>query len=65
MAGNLDQLSSAIGSLQADVKTLTHEVTCLRNEQKQLKEQYDKWKGGIAIVLFLGGIAGWFVNRVT
>lgn len=51
-------LSAVIAELRVDIHLLRGEVQELRTKQDQLIAQANKWKGGLAVILALGGVIG-------
>ena len=65
------EFARAIGGLEATVEALEKSVTQLQADVRELKAQANKWRGGLGVVLALGGIAGatatvifgWLLNK--
>lgn len=56
------ELIRLIGNLEAEVATLNKLVTSMNGKIENLEAQANRWKGAFALVLFLGGIAGWLLS---
>ena len=61
----------AIGRLEAQVQTLTTAITELKTKVEgmdtklaDLDRMANRWKGGFAVVLILGGIAGFILDHL-
>ena len=59
------RLISEISSLQVDIRLLRNEVQEIRAKQEKLVAQSNRWRGGLAVVLILGGIFAWLMEYVT
>jgi hypothetical protein len=53
-----------IAELRADVRHLSEAVEKLSESVALLTAQANRWRGGLAVVLALGGIAGWFAEHL-
>ncbi len=61
----------AIGRLEAQVQTLTTAITELKTKVEgmdtklaDLDRMANRWKGGFAMILVLGGIAGFILDHL-
>jgi hypothetical protein len=59
-----DEIAHAIGSLQAKMEILCQEVLDLKKSHIQLLELANRWKGGILILLAVGGLIGWLADKL-
>ncbi|MDD4461826.1 MAG: hypothetical protein PHP94_05885 [Eubacteriales bacterium] len=70
-AMNKPEYFRAIGRLEAQVAALTTAITELKTKfdgidarLDQLDRLANRWKGGFAVILMLGGIAGFILDNV-
>lgn len=52
-----------LAALKVEVKYLINAVDKLTDRVESLTEQANKWRGGIALMLALGAIAGWMIDH--
>lgn len=54
-----------IGQLTYAVESLTKEVHEIKVKVERIEEQANKWKGAFAVMIALGGIVGWFADKIA
>lgn len=52
------------GALQADVRTLTHEIHLLRGEMAQVNAAINQGKGGLWVIVMSAGVLGSAITLV-
>jgi len=61
----MDDLNQQIGRLEAQVESLQHQMTELRQDVKNMSDVVTKWKGAGALLLILGASLGWLVDVIA
>ena len=61
----MDDLNKQIGRLEAQVESLQHQMTELRQDVKNMSDVVTKWKGAGALLLILGASLGWLVDVIA
>ena len=61
----MDDLNKQIGRLEAQVASLQHQMTELRQDVKNMSAVVTKWKGAGALLLILGASLGWMVDVIA
>ena len=61
----MDDLNQQIGRLEAQVESLQHQMTELRQDVKDMSAVVTKWKGAGALLLILGASLGWLVDAIA
>jgi prefoldin subunit 5 len=61
----MDDLNQQIGRLEAQVESLQHQMTELRQDVKNMSDVVTKWKGAGALLLILGASLGWMVDVIA
>lgn len=61
----MDDLNKQIGRLEAQVESLQHQMTELRQDVKNMSDVVTKWKGAGALLLILGASLGWMVDVIA
>ena len=61
----MDDLNQQIGRLEAQVESLQHQMTELRQDVKNMSDVVTKWKGAGALLLILGASLGWLVDAIA
>jgi len=61
----MDDLNKQIGRLEAQVESLQHQMTELRQDVKNMSAVVTKWKGAGALLLILGASLGWMVDVIA
>jgi len=67
----LTNLKILLESFKFDNMDQNHQIETMKNDIKDMKKELDemskmatKWKGGIAVILFLGSIAGYALSFI-
>ena len=61
----MDDLNQQIGRLEAQVESLQHQMSELRQDVKNMSDVVTKWKGAGALLLILGASLGWLVDVIA
>ena len=61
----MDDLNKQIGRLEAQVESLQHQMSELRQDVKNMSDVVTKWKGAGALLLILGASLGWMVDVIA
>ena len=61
----MDDLNQQIGRLEAQVESLQHQMSELRQDVKNMSDVVTKWKGAGALLLILGASLGWLVDAIA
>jgi prefoldin subunit 5 len=61
----MDDLNQQIGRLEAQVESLQHQMSELRQDVKNMSDVVTKWKGAGALLLILGASLGWMVDVIA
>lgn len=55
----MNGIEHEIGKLTAEVSALREEVRQLRTKQAEMNDQINRWKGGLPVLVAVGGFIGW------
>lgn len=62
---DIRSLIREVARLQAQVESLQAEVHGLREQQRDIMGQMNRWRGAVPVFLFIGGVIGTVVTSWT
>ena len=60
----LARLGESFSALQREVAETNKEVADLRAQVLLLRDQANRWKGGLIVLFSLGGLFGWLIETL-
>jgi F0F1-type ATP synthase assembly protein I len=55
----------AIGKLTYSIEQLTNDVHEIRTKVEAIEAQANRWKGAFTALLAIGGVIGWFADKIA
>lgn len=62
LALTLQQIGFRLATLETTLQELENTIGTIQNKVDALRIATDRWKGGIAVILGLGGIITWLIS---
>jgi ABC-type Fe2+-enterobactin transport system substrate-binding protein len=58
------EVARRLGELTGEVRAMEKSLNQLQRDVADVKAQANRWKGGFAAILFVGGILGWTADKL-
>ena len=61
---NDPEIARRLGELTGEVRAMEKSLALLQKDVADVKAQANRWKGGFAVILFVGGLLGWLADKL-